>query len=621
MYDARKGGCVVFHDGRASSVIGKVENLAVLRDSRTLYVCDSRPPVAHQLAFALVISSPKKENWSIFTQSPRVIQLTLPMFSLPEILRLRTVGFADMPEAEVEANYDKLGGSPRSLLAQGANAPYLDRLDAAGENMPLVALKRAISTSTALDGVADEQYHRLVNLVPYGALPGSTLVASDLDFYRFHHAELVSPYVVDKFVKHMLLNDADGLYGFLGAAASDPAIATFRGKLYERVIALPRVNRGGIAMCALQLRRLTEALPGGFPPSLSGDSLDWSAPLEFIHFRSTNELALLWASHAGDALFVPLSKEFPVADFVVRKGGRAFLANATVAESHDVAAGNAKFGRLLDAIGLGASRLEISLLWVLPSDASERFKVAGVLKGASGGDLVTGPSARHPVGSRVVQYAVCLPVPLTAAAAVAAAASSAYSAHSRGQPRSQSAVSSTVGQRPGGHALTSVHDAIGRPGAAVAAASQSDRSARAASRSTRVASSQLAFTVNAANSFLLSRSATPAIPGSEARQRSFAAASLFAVPAPLSPARSTRPPGQSSQLLASLPLSPDSGLGDTGTAGSLRRMPHSELSAVAPMHRGRADSRAERLRDLGASSSALWSSTLSGLKASASVAR
>jgi len=82
----------------------------------------------------------------------------------------------------------------------------------------------------------------------------------------------------------------------------------------------------------------------------------------------------------GDALFVPLSKDIPVADFVLRKGGEVFVVNTTVSESHDVAVGNAKFQLLLGAVGLLAVDREISLLWVLPSKAFERFTSAGTLK-------------------------------------------------------------------------------------------------------------------------------------------------------------------------------------------------------------------------------------------------
>jgi hypothetical protein len=51
-------------------------------------------------------------------------------------------------------------------------------------------------------------------------------------------------------------------------------------------------------------------------------------------------------------VFVPLSKQFPVVDMVLRVGGVPILANATVSESHGIKVGNAAFAQILDAVGL-----------------------------------------------------------------------------------------------------------------------------------------------------------------------------------------------------------------------------------------------------------------------------
>lgn len=58
--------------------------LSELNDPSTLYVSDSLPPVAYTGAFRLLITSPKKENWSSFTESPSVELFVLPMFSEDE---------------------------------------------------------------------------------------------------------------------------------------------------------------------------------------------------------------------------------------------------------------------------------------------------------------------------------------------------------------------------------------------------------------------------------------------------------------------------------------------------------------------------------------------------------
>lgn len=428
IYDSRKSGCVLFRGGLAFLVTGKLENIAALWDRSALYVCDSRAPVAHS-AFALVVTSPQKENWSTFAQSPDVSVLVLPMFELDEMLRLRQVAFADKAgcsEAEVREGYTLWGGSPRNVLTKAADAVWLKRLATAGGALTVDTLTRSVSTSTALDGAASNALcNRVVNLVPMGALEGSALLPSDPRYYEFDHAELVSDHVIGIFADHLEYSDQEALLSLMSKLSTDPAIAGLVGVMYERAIVVPRLRNGGNALSALRLRRLSPALSGGFPRPLRGDTVDWSAALPLVQFKSIDELQRKWRSHEGDAMFVPISKCFPVADLVLRKGVCVLLLNTTIAERHDVAAGNVKFCQMLDAVGLGeGSTKEISLLWVLPVAAFERFDTAGTLKGDYGGELVAGPAARHAVGKRIVQYTVELPVPLTAAAAAAAASRS-----------------------------------------------------------------------------------------------------------------------------------------------------------------------------------------------------
>ena len=428
IYDSRKSGCVLFQEGRAFLVTGKLENIAALWDRSALYVCDSRAPVAHS-AFALVVTSPQKENWSTFAQSPDVSVLVLPMFKLDEMLRLREIAFSDKAgcsEVDVRQRYTLWGGSPRNVLTKAADPVWQQRLATAGGALTVDTLTRSVSTSTALDGAASNALcNRVVNLVPVGALAGSALLPSDPRYYEFDHAELVSDHVIGIFADQLEYSDHEGLLSVLSKVSTDPAISGLVGALFERAIAVPRLRNGGSALSALRLRRLSPMLRGGIPRPLRGDTVDWSAALPLVRFNSIEELQRKWSIHEGDAMFVPISKCFPVADIVLRKGGCVLLLNATIAERHDVAAGNAKFRQMLDAVGLGeGSTMEISLLWVLPKTAFERFDTAGPVKSESGGVLASGPGARHDVGKRIVQYTVELPVPLTAAATAAAAAAS-----------------------------------------------------------------------------------------------------------------------------------------------------------------------------------------------------
>ena len=139
--------------------------------------------------------------------------------------------------------------------------------------------------------------------------------------------------------------------------------------------------------------------------------MDLSAGLPLVHFRKVEDLGTLWAADSKDAIFVPLSKQFPVVDFILRVSGQAVLANATVSESHDVKVGNKQLEALLKAVGLHAQTSEIPLVWVLPADAFVLFVEPGQLKGEAGSDLVSGPTARHALGKRLAQYKMLLEVP------------------------------------------------------------------------------------------------------------------------------------------------------------------------------------------------------------------
>ena len=421
VYNSRKGGSAMFKGGVAYEVPANLTNLPELNDRSTLYVSDSLPPVAYKAAFRLLITSPKKENWSSFTQSPGVLLFVLPMFSVDEMMELRTLAFDTAPccsLAEVEERLLKWGGSPRNVLTQAANDTWQSRLSSVGSTLSLGTLERALQFSTALDGVSsDDQCHRLINLVPRGALPDSDLLPTDPRCYYFHHAELVTPIVEALFADHLLLRHSAELHSFLHCAASDPAIADFRGILYERAVVIPRLAQGKVGKVSIQ--RLSPPLESfSATAALSHATLCFPVALPVVHFRKVVELKAFWDRNAEDAIFVPLSKEFPVVDFVLRLNGAAILANATVGESHDVKVGNATFSHLLDAVGLlnptvpaDAARTEVPIVWVLPQEAFDRFIAPGPLKGASGSDLVVGDRARHEIGKRIAQYKMLLVVP------------------------------------------------------------------------------------------------------------------------------------------------------------------------------------------------------------------
>ncbi len=402
----------MFKGGKAYALPSDLTNLHELNDSTALYISDSLPPVASKYAFPLLITSPKKENWSSFTQTQGVLMFTLPNFSENEMLELRELAFneqAGCSKAEVEERFLKWGGSARNVLTRGADEPWQNRLASLPSGLSFAVLQRVFHHSTAMDGIgAEDSPHRVINMVPRGVLPGSSLTTADPSYYYFDHAELATPHVEAVYSEHLLKTDSAELHRFLHRAADDPAIAGFRGVLYERTIVIPRICRG-TPKC--QLQRLSPPLDAAQSDLLRGAALDLSAGLPLVHFRKVEELATLWAADSKDAIFVPLSKQFPVVDFILRVAGRPVLANATVSESHDVKVGNKKLEALLKAVGLDEETSEIPLVWVLPADAFERFVEPGQLKGEAGSDLVSGSTTRHPLGKRLAQYKMLLEVP------------------------------------------------------------------------------------------------------------------------------------------------------------------------------------------------------------------
>lgn len=420
VYNSRKGGRAMFKGGVAYDIPTDLTNLPELNAPSTLYVSDSLPPVAYKAAFRLLITSPKKENWSSFTQSPGVQLFVLPMFSADEMIELRALAFDKAPccsLVEVKEQIVKCGGSPRNAMTKAADPIWQDRLSTVLADLSLTVLQRSLRGSTALDGVgSDDQCHRLVNIMPQGALLDSELPMTAPQYYWFHHAEVVTSHAESLIAKSLLLQDEAELYRFLHRSADDPAIAGFRGVLYERTIAIPRITQGKLGNVSIQ--RLSPPLEScRATATLLTDTLNFSAALPVVHFRSVPELKTLWGCSGEDAIFVPLSKQFPVVDFVLRRNGDAILANATVAESHDIKVGSAMFSALLDAVGLQTRNLsapdsrEVPIVWVLPQEAFERFTTPGPLKGASSGDLMAGDGARHAIGKRIAQYKMLLAVP------------------------------------------------------------------------------------------------------------------------------------------------------------------------------------------------------------------
>ncbi len=412
----------MFKDGKAYSIsLESLHKLLDMGEENVLYICDSLKPVARLNAFRLLITSPKKDNWSQFVQSPGVAEVVLPVFTQQEMMALREVAFSEQEEcseAEVRKRFELWGGSARSVLTHSDQDAAQDRLTTVANTLPLRTVEEAMTGTNALDGVGQgDCVHRMLELVPRGlATPELGLLTSDVRFYGFHHARLITDHVVGLFADSLLGKESDQLYRFLHKASADPAAKTLQGKLYERCIVVPRFIHGPAAGASgdMPLKRLSPTLSVPQPRWLQAPALTFNESLPLVYFNSPDQLGVLWAANNDNAIFVPRSKEFPVVDFVLRLDGQALLANATVGESHDVKLDNLAFwNKLLPAVGLGDVGTEIPLAWVLDAPAHRRFDDAGQVKSQTGADLESSVSARHPIGRRLAQYKLLLVVPPT----------------------------------------------------------------------------------------------------------------------------------------------------------------------------------------------------------------
>ena len=184
-------------------------------------------------------------------------------------------------------------------------------------------------------------------------------------------------------------------------------------------MAIPRLRAGSESTPSLPLKRLSPPLGVRPHPLLQGGSLELRRGLPVVRFVDIDDLRANWRDVVGDAVFVPLSKQQPVVDCVLRFGGAALLVKATVGNTDSMKVDNEEFCKLLDATGLTADEgAEIPLVWVQPRKAYDRATEPAALEVVGGAALGSGGSAQHGVGGRLAQYALLVEVPGAAAAAM-----------------------------------------------------------------------------------------------------------------------------------------------------------------------------------------------------------
>ena len=416
VYHSEKAGIAVFKNGKAYG-LGRSLGPALLTElpdmlnPNTLYLRDGGPPLLCKNAFPLVVTSPKKQNWHEFSKSKGISRLVIPAFNEDEIEELRSVAFGSERGCDREAVsklFAQWGGNVRNVLTMATNLDWQNTLDSAATSLELTSLRRILSESVSLDSAAaNDNIHRLVNLVPRGALPDTTFLPSEREYFSFHHAELASSAIEEQFAERVADTQHDQRCGFLNTSENNPTFACLRGNLYERYIVIPRLRRGPRKGEPGELRvsRLSPAPSAGVGTSLTAllsgvGSLDLRQPLEVLRFRTPDELKAQWDAARGNAVFLPtLSNNFPVIDMVLRLNGKPLLANATISSSHPIKVDNERFLAVLDTLGLrDTSAGEIPFLWFLPVEAFERFNKQGSAMGSK------------KLGDRLAQYKVLLPV-------------------------------------------------------------------------------------------------------------------------------------------------------------------------------------------------------------------
>lgn len=399
VYNSRKGGFAVFKGGKAYRRAPGVpiDDLPELNDPNTLYISDSYPPAPPKRAFPLVITSPRKENWSEFAKSPRIRRCIIEKFKDWELLELSQLAFSDEPgysDAEVLERNFKWDGSARLVLTYGTDEEWQTELADIPRDLPLATLVQGLQSVNSLHGaLSNSLVHRVLTLRNRGEEGG--IKTTDRRYYSFSRAELPLG-VVQAFADALGDKRKAELYQFLHEAASDPSIAGFRGVLYERSIVVPLLKRG---TDKLPLDRLSPAWQHVSPPdvlkSASAPSpaapaaLDLRVGLPIVHYSDVDDLERVWSTHSGDAVFLPRSKQQVAVDFVLRIDGQPILANATVSESHDIMIGNKLFQRILQAVGLQTAGASTAAATASPATAGTTSAAATPATGSTSSAAAT----------------------------------------------------------------------------------------------------------------------------------------------------------------------------------------------------------------------------------------
>lgn len=395
---ARKA--VLFRNGRVFTC-PHVDYIPEIDEPATILIVDGEEPPSVG-AFTVLITSPLRARWKEFVKLGGVEDLTFPVFSRDEMLELRARAFASnvgCDEPAVMNRFAKWGGSVRHVLTRPGEK-WQKTLTNNAASMSLEQLKASYGDA-ARDRAAEAQ-HNVLHLKAACELEGSKLRASDLNFYDFSHGELASQYVHELFYEQLRAKEAENLFAFLRTSEATPALAGLRGKQFE-LFALGALVEGG-SFKLKQLRRDGD-------PVLSGSLTACGPRLELARSSMNTFGTPADVSLGAPSVWKPKSNTFCAIDgVVVCAAGRVLAVNATVSLSHPLHLTNERGGLDFLATSLASPQGEIPFLWLVPEDIFAEMNAPSPLQ-VNKKVLKPAELRSHIVGKRVVQYAVCIPIP------------------------------------------------------------------------------------------------------------------------------------------------------------------------------------------------------------------
>lgn len=349
----------------------------------------------------VVFSAPRQENYNAFLKATGATIRFMPVWRWDEILACHALLYANDPTRpldEVSAVYEHWGGIPRYVLEKLRDKAAQNSLAQAISRSDLSKLAYAVDEVDA----AEQLSHRVLHIIterPY----------TDVKI-AFGSAN-----IAHRVLELLEERNARSVAVFLGNTAKDPGVAGFRGILFE-AHAHRMLRAGG----EFRVRRL-----------------DGSAADAWLTVAPAAETRLLkkeedLAACPPAAYCTALTQNFPAVD--AAKPPRQ-LFQMTVSAQHDVS-----HTGLTDVLAQLPDEPQYDLYFVVPGDIYAAFPLQAYMEKER---VVTKLGARV---QRVVQWALCIPLPgVPSAAAVslpgpappADGAAVRPAARARGKPRKQ----------------------------------------------------------------------------------------------------------------------------------------------------------------------------------------